>query len=209
MNTFEATKRSNRSLVGSLRSQRLRGSTVARGKTARSVTLTRLAGTATLDDDLDTLFALHRARWGATPSDFADTPFHRELAREALARGWLRLWLLELDGRPVAAWHGFQVGSVCSYYQAGRDPALDRHSVGFLLMASSIRAAIEEGATEYRLGRGDETFKSRFASHDPGLESVALTHTLTGRLAYAGAAVVRRLRGALRSRRGTRMARTP
>ena len=95
----------------------------------------RLADATTLDRDLDALFALHRARWGSTPTDFGDTPFHRELAREALGRGWLRLWLLELDGRPIAAWHGFQVGAVASYYQAGRDPAFERHSVGFVLMA--------------------------------------------------------------------------
>ena len=31
---------------------------------------------------------------------------HRELAFEALAQGWLRLWLLELDGEPAAAYYG-------------------------------------------------------------------------------------------------------
>jgi CelD/BcsL family acetyltransferase involved in cellulose biosynthesis len=160
---------------------------------------TRLADATTLDDDLDALFALHRARWGSTATDFADTPFHREVARDALDRGWLRLWTLELDGRPVASWHGFQVGAVCSYYQAGRDPALERHSVGFLLMAHSIRTAIGEGATEYRFGRGDETFKSRFADRDPGLESVVVTRTAAGRAAYAGAAAARAVRTAIRS----------
>ena len=38
----------------------------------------RLAGEATLDGDLDALFALHRARWGSERTDFHDTPFHRE-----------------------------------------------------------------------------------------------------------------------------------
>ena len=160
--------------------------------------LTRLADEDTLDRDLDALFALHRARWGTTRSDFADTLFHRDVAREALARGWLRLWMLELDGRPVAAWHGFQVGSVCSYYQAGRDPALDRHSVGFVLMAHSIRSAIAEGATEYRLGRGDEAFKARFTSHDPGLETVVLTRGVTGGAARRVASLVRTVRRSVR-----------
>jgi hypothetical protein len=53
-----------------------------------------------------------------------------------------------------AAWQGFLVGTVCTYYQAGRDPVFDRHSVGFVLMAHSIRSAIAEGAKEYRFGRG-------------------------------------------------------
>jgi CelD/BcsL family acetyltransferase involved in cellulose biosynthesis len=108
----------------------------------------RLADVGTLDDDMDALFALHRARWGGARSDFEDMPFHRELAREALARGWLRLWLLELDGNPIAAWHGFRVGSVTSYYQAGRDPSYERLSIGFVLLAQSIRSAIAEPRAE-------------------------------------------------------------
>jgi CelD/BcsL family acetyltransferase involved in cellulose biosynthesis len=155
----------------------------------------RLADTATLDGDLDALFALHRARWGRRRTDFSDTPFHREVAREALERGWLRLWLLELDGRPAGVWHGFQVGPVASYYQAGRDPAFDRLSVGFVLMAHTIRAAIAEGAAEYRFGRGDEAFKSRFASGDPGLETVVLSRGLVGRAAYSAARGARLMRG--------------
>jgi CelD/BcsL family acetyltransferase involved in cellulose biosynthesis len=151
----------------------------------------RPADAETLDRDLDTLFELHRARWGSTPTDFGDSPFQRELARESLGRGWLRLWLLEVGERPIAAWHGFHVGGVCSYYQAGRDPTFERHSVGFLLMAHSIRSAIAEGASEYRLGRGDEAFKSRFASRDLGLESVMLTRGVVGASAAAGARLTR------------------
>ena len=160
--------------------------------------VTRLADRTTLDRDLDTLFALHRARWGSTPTDFGDTPFHRQLAREALERGWLRLWLLELDGRPIAAWHGFQVGTVCSYYQAGRDPGFERHSIGYLLMGHSIHAAIAEGAREYRFGRGDEPFKSRFASHDSGLATVVLTRGRVGASTHATARAARHLRNAVR-----------
>jgi CelD/BcsL family acetyltransferase involved in cellulose biosynthesis len=156
---------------------------------------TRLADPTTLDGDLDTLFALHRARWGSARSDFDDTPFHRELAHEALARGWLRLWVLELDGRAIAAWHGFRVGSVASYYQAGRDPSFERLSVGFVLLAHSIRSAIAEGATEYRFGRGDEPFKARFTSTDPGLETVALSRGGVGAAAYAAARAARFARG--------------
>ena len=158
----------------------------------------RLAAATTLDRDLDTLFALHRARWGSTPTDFGDTPFHRELAREALGRGWLRLWLLELDGRPIAAWHGFQVGTVCSYYQAGRDPGFERHSIGYLLMGHSIHAAIAEGAREYRFGRGDEAFKTRFASNVPGLETVVLDRGAIGASTYAAARFARYVRNVVR-----------
>jgi CelD/BcsL family acetyltransferase involved in cellulose biosynthesis len=158
----------------------------------------RLADPATLEGDMDALFALHRARWGGAGSDFDDTPFHRELAREALGRGWLRLWLLELDGSPIAAWHGFRVGSIASYYQAGRDPTYERLSVGFVLLAHSIRSAIGEGANEYRFGRGDEAFKSRFTGDDPRLETVALTRGTAGAAAYRSARLARAVRHRVR-----------
>jgi len=134
----------------------------------------RLADEISLERDLDSLFALHAARWSGRRTDFGDTAFHHDVARTALDRGWLRLWLLELDGRPVAAWHGFHVGPAVSYYQAGRDPAFERYSVGFVLLAHTIEAACAEGAAEYRFGRGAEPFKYRFTDTDPGLESVVL-----------------------------------
>ena len=150
----------------------------------------RLANAGSLEGDLDTLFALHRARWGGVETDFADTPFQRDVAREAAKLGRLRLWLLEVDGQPVAVWHGFHVGRVTSYYQAGRDPSV-RLSAGIVLLAHTIRAAMAEGATEYRFGRGGESFKYRFTADDPGLVSVAVAKGAFGRGALASARLAR------------------
>jgi CelD/BcsL family acetyltransferase involved in cellulose biosynthesis len=147
------------------------------------------------------LFALHRARWGTKRTNFADTPFQRDVARIALARGWLRLWMLELDARPVAAWLGFHVGEVASYYQAGRDPTYDRLSAGFVLLAHSLRAAMDEGAAEYRFGRGAEDFKYRFTSADPGLETVTLARGRAGQAALDAARATRWVRNRMRQLR--------
>jgi CelD/BcsL family acetyltransferase involved in cellulose biosynthesis len=160
---------------------------------------------ARLQEDLDTLFALHRSRWGHDRSSFSRLhAFHREFATCALQRGWLRLWFLELDGRPVAAWHGFRFHGVESYYQAGRDPAWDGSSVGFVLLAHTVREALRDGVSEYRMLRGGESYKYRFATADRPLETVARSRGLLGRagLAVSGlgewrpfrAAVIRRLR---------------
>lgn len=156
---------------------------------------------ARLPGDLDALFALHAARWPGRKTDFlAREAFHREFAACALERGWLRLWLLEADGQTVAAWLGFRFGGVESYYQAGRDPAWDHASVGFVLLVHSIREAARDGADEYRFLLGGEEYKHRFASEDPGLETVALTRGAVGRAALASAVAGRRLRRALRAR---------
>jgi CelD/BcsL family acetyltransferase involved in cellulose biosynthesis len=179
-----------RSRSGSFRAQ-LRRRSRALERTGASY---RLAVTETLERDLDTLFSLHRARWAGRMTAFADDPFHRQVASAALARGWLRLWLLELNGTPVAAWHGFHVGGVTSYYQAGRDPGYDKLSAGFVLLAHTLRAAIEEGATEYRFGRGAEAFKFRFTDEDPGLDSVALARGIPGQVTLGAALAYRQMR---------------
>jgi CelD/BcsL family acetyltransferase involved in cellulose biosynthesis len=142
-----------------------------------------------LQEDLTLLYALHRARWGGRSAFSRFEGFHRDFAAIALERGWLRLWFLELDGRPAAAWYGFRYADVESYYQAGRDPAFRDESVGFVLLAHSIRQAAEEGVLEYRLLRGAERFKLRFADDDPGVETFAPARGLAGRAARAAAAM--------------------
>ena len=142
-----------------------------------------------LQEDLTLLYALHRARWGARSAFTRFEDFHREFAAIALERGWLRLWFLELDERPAAAWYGFRFAGVESYYQAGRDPAFREDSVGFVLLAHSIRQAADDGVVEYRLLRGAEPFKLRFADADPGVETFAAARGVTGRAARAAAAV--------------------
>ena len=142
-----------------------------------------------LDRDLDTLFALHAARWPDGGSGFggANESFHREFAACALERGWLRLWSLEVDGKPAAAWYGFRFGGAECYYQAGRDPAWEPHSVGSVLLAHTIRAALEDGVREYRFLRGGEDYKYRFAETDPGLETIGLARGALGRAGLAAA----------------------
>jgi CelD/BcsL family acetyltransferase involved in cellulose biosynthesis len=146
----------------------------------------RLANSDSLDADFETLVRLHEARWGEGRSGaFAGRleDFHREFARRALERGWLRLWSMEADGQAVASWYGFRFGGVESYYQSGRDPAWDRYSVGFVLLTHTMREAFDDGVAEYRLLRGGEYYKNRFATHDDGVETVARSRGVRGRAA--------------------------
>jgi CelD/BcsL family acetyltransferase involved in cellulose biosynthesis len=151
--------------------------------------------------DVGTLFHLHDARWAGrhAASAIADPSvreFHREFTREAHQQGWLRLYLLEVDAVPVAGWYGWRVGDRFSYYQAGFDPAWGRYSVGFLLLAETVREAIAEGASEYDLLLGDEPFKSRFATDRRLGRSVLLAPRVSrSRLAATARAWVDRARG--------------
>jgi CelD/BcsL family acetyltransferase involved in cellulose biosynthesis len=159
----------------------------------------RLAdGSRDLRGELDTLFALHAARWSHRPSNFlAHAPFHRAFARVALERGWLRLWFLEVDGEAVAALYGFRFAGTECYYQAGRDPRWNRYRVGFVLLAHAVRQAADDGVAEYRLLRGGEEYKQRFASADPGLETIGLAHSRLAGAALPALAAMRATPGPL------------
>lgn len=85
--------------------------------------------------------------------------FHAAAAERLLARGWLRLHLLEVDGRVAAAINCSRRGGRVAFLHTGFDEALARYSPGMLVMAHAVRAAVEEGASEFDLLRGDEPYK--------------------------------------------------
>jgi CelD/BcsL family acetyltransferase involved in cellulose biosynthesis len=108
--------------------------------------------------------SLHHKRWDTRYGSNAlknDSllRFHEEFSQLALQRGWLRLFLLQLDGRPVAAIYGFRYGDTFYYYQSGFDPDYATRSVGLVALGLSIRNAINNGVLEYDLLRGAEAYK--------------------------------------------------
>jgi CelD/BcsL family acetyltransferase involved in cellulose biosynthesis len=150
---------------------------------------------ASVRPDLARVWALHDARWRAAGGSRAFTnreAFHVDFAEQAFELGWLRLRFLDLDGRPVAALYNIRFGGAEYFYQAGRDPdpELDRASVGLLLHAHAIQDAIGDGLREYRMLRGDEPYKYRFADRDPGLTSVSVARTARGAVVRPGVARV-------------------
>jgi CelD/BcsL family acetyltransferase involved in cellulose biosynthesis len=155
----------------------------------------RLSDAGHLEGDLDTLMRLHSARWEGASQAFEPglEAFHRDFAAAALERGWLRLWIAEVDDRAVAAWYGLRYGGAECFYQSGRDPEWDSHSVGFVLLAHSIRCAFEDGMREYRFLRGGDAYKGRFADGDDGVQTLLLGRGSRGRPAAAAAGALGRL----------------
>jgi CelD/BcsL family acetyltransferase involved in cellulose biosynthesis len=134
---------------------------------------------ARLPAEMETFFRLHHARWngdlrGSSLTSENAQAHHADFAARALKRGWLRLWFLLADGREVAAWYGWRIGHRYCYFNAGWDPAWSHESVGLVLLAHTVRSAIEEGALEYSLLLGDEAYKARFATAQVPVETVAL-----------------------------------
>jgi CelD/BcsL family acetyltransferase involved in cellulose biosynthesis len=107
-----------------------------------------------LDAALDCLFELHQARWQAIgkPGAFADPArrrMFRDFAFRALQHGWLRLFILHVDGAPMAAQLGYVYDNVFLQIQEGFDPDAYDRSPGVALRAAVFRECIGEGLDAY------------------------------------------------------------
>jgi CelD/BcsL family acetyltransferase involved in cellulose biosynthesis len=142
---------------------------------------------------LSLLIALHNERWrhrGGSDAfnDRAIIAFHEEFSRIALRSGWLRLMVLRVGGVAVAFFYGFRYGTTLSFYQSGFDPAWSGHSVGLVTMGLAIKRAIEEGAGEFDLLHGAESYKYRWARQERAIGRLELYPPLLRGWATRGAA---------------------
>ena len=142
-----------------------------------------------LEVALDALFELHRGRWGSEASPFFSglEPFHRAFATAASARGWVRLHVLDIEGRAVAANYSLRHGGTEWLYQLGRDLRFEHSSVGLIACAITVREAFAEGAALFQLGPGEQPYKLRLANDNMTLETVGIARGLRGRVALIAA----------------------
>ena len=126
---------------------------------------------------LDRLVAYHQRRFNRQGTAF-DTAvacaFHDELTARALDGGWLRMYVLRVDDAPAAVMYGFLYGQTFYFYQHGFDDQYQQHSIGLVLMAFSIRAAVDEGTDEFDLLWGTEAYKFLWARHTRELRNIHL-----------------------------------
>lgn len=131
----------------------------------------RMTGTRDeLDRDLRTLVDLHQARWEGRGMSgvFADRAYHRFLemvSRYALQHGQLRLSIVTVSERPVAAVYNIAYGNKIYYYQSGFDIGFDRKvAIGTFAHTLCLERAIEEKLAEYDflLKGGLDSYKDRW-----------------------------------------------
>ena len=102
---------------------------------------------AQLEAELTHLFDLHQRRWNQRwlPGVLGGKrvqAFHRDAAARLLAKGWLRLFYLRLDGVTQASLYCFAFSDRFCYYQGGFEPTLARLSLGTVLTARAMQSAI-------------------------------------------------------------------
>jgi len=154
-------------------------------------------------DALATLADCHDRRFGRRGGSTAfHTPalraFHDAATERALGRGWLRMYVLHLDDAPAAVMYGLSHSGRFYFYQHGFDDRYERHSIGLVLMALTIRAAIDEGAHTFDMLWGAEAYKWLWARDCNTLQQIhAFPNHLGGRI-ERGAVAARRALGQLR-----------
>jgi CelD/BcsL family acetyltransferase involved in cellulose biosynthesis len=85
--------------------------------------------------------------------------FHRAAARGLLRLGALRLYVLRVAGRAIAAHYGFSHRRRAYYYLGGFDPEFKAASPGTLLIGHAVERALLDGAQEFDFLRGRESYK--------------------------------------------------
>ncbi len=122
--------------------------------------------------DYETVYA---ASWKEA-EPFPD--FQPTLMRRLAEAGWLRLALLHLDGRPIAAQLWALVGGTATVLKLAHDRQFDRQSPGTVLTAFALRGLMEGGRAEWLdFGRGDDPYKRGWTSNrtpHTGIRSVSL-----------------------------------
>ncbi len=163
----------------------------------------RVAGEpATLECDLDTFLKLESSGWkGRDGTAIASQPsierLYREFAAGAAEQGWLRLYLLELDGVAIAADYGCAFAGTGVFMKTGFDETYSQFSPGLVLRADVLRSSIEENLSAYDFLGQPDTYKTRWTSAQrPRLRVWAYRKEAIGGYVYR-----KRVRPALKSAR--------
>ena len=148
---------------------------------------------ASLDAALDEAFRIEASGWkGREGTAIADRGeeerFQRLLARWADSRGWLRLWFLRLDGRPIAFRLGIEASGVFTSFKIGYLEEYAAQSPGKVLEAAVIESLHGGDCRRFDYAGDMSAHKDRFATGSrPLLELSSFPASLLGRAGHAAA----------------------
>ncbi len=117
--------------------------------------------------DLERFLRLEAAGWKgrqgtAVLASERTARLYRDFAQTAFADGRLRLLLLELDGVLVAGDLSCRVGQRTALLKTAYAEARAVQRPGLVLRGEALRAALEDGSTEYDFLGGPDSYKTRW-----------------------------------------------
>jgi CelD/BcsL family acetyltransferase involved in cellulose biosynthesis len=114
------------------------------------------------EETLEILLRFHAARRGES----ATHGFHHEVAAGFHARGALGMYLLCLNGDPLAALYGFRERDTFYCYMQGFDEQWAKLSPGAMVVGGVIEDCIRQGARRIDFLRGREPYKYWWGGKD-------------------------------------------
>lgn len=139
----------------------------------------------------DSVLSISRRSWKepkglAISSRPATADFFRRLTEVGGRKGWLFLWLLEMDGVPVAMEYDLTDGGTVFALRADIDEAYKAHSPGAYLEYQLVKHLFDEGYAEYNTGPGLNPYKLRWADDISENLSIHICNgTWRGRITHA------------------------
>lgn len=118
----------------------------------------------------DHLVRLHRKRWGERGENEGSfrtqnyVEFHREAIEKCSHRDWVRLYRLDAGEEAAAVLYCYRYRDEVLFFQSGFDPALEKFSIGQILLGYAFESAIGEGRTVFDMLKGDHAYKRSWAN---------------------------------------------
>ncbi len=137
---------------------------------------------------LETAIAISAASWKRSTGNSLDSPgpqaFFRRISEHALAQGWLSLWLLSLDGKPIAMEYQLVFNGKVHALRADVVEGLDDISPGSHLNRHLLEQLFGRGLQRYLMGPGDNPYKKHWTEvSEPLYRLDAYSPSARGRLA--------------------------
>ena len=145
-------------------------------------------GSENLEAHAREAFAVEAASWKGTSGtavalDAAMLDFYLRIAAWAASRGWLRICLMRLDGKPIASDFALEANGVFYSMKGGYDPAYAEYSPGRVMDGLEIRRAHQIGLHRFEFGGDAEHHKLQWRPRFRQLAHVtAFAPSAAGRL---------------------------
>lgn len=140
-------------------------------RAAGSVEVRTITEPSECEAALDDVMAIESASWkeegrSSITARARDGEFYRELARRCAERGWLRLHVLFLGGRPVAHFYGVLLANRLYGLKTTYDLSCSHLSPGVVVVQHALRAACAEGVSTVDLLGHEGRWKGEVANEE-------------------------------------------
>jgi CelD/BcsL family acetyltransferase involved in cellulose biosynthesis len=124
-----------------------------------------------VDVALEALFRLHQGRWRSEEQlgSFGSSErrdFYIRLSQCLLARRWLELWVLELNGEIAAVQFAFRYRERVFQLQEGYDHTRRSDRPGYVLRGEVLKQLISEQVRYYDFLGGEDSYKLRWGARE-------------------------------------------